>query len=41
MGKIAEFRQTLDPQYWQTSPLLERLAREGKTFALWQAEQAR
>ncbi len=39
--KIAEFRQTLDPQYWQTSPLLERLAREGKTFAQWQAEQAR
>jgi 3-hydroxyacyl-CoA dehydrogenase len=39
--RIAEFRRTLDPQYWQPSALLERLAREGKTFATWQSEQAR
>ena len=41
VDKIAEFRSTLDPQYWQPSPLLEKLAREGKTFAQWQAEQGR
>jgi 3-hydroxyacyl-CoA dehydrogenase len=41
LDKILEFREILDPQYWQPSPLLERLAREGKTFAQWQAEQAR
>ena len=41
LDKILEFRETLDPQYWAPSPLLERLAREGKTFAQWQAEQGR
>jgi len=41
LDQILEFQRTLDPQYWQPSPLLERLAREGKTFAQWQAEQAR
>jgi len=40
LDKIREFQRTLDPQYWQPSPLLERLAREGKTFAQWQAEQS-
>jgi len=39
--RILEFQRTLDPQYWQVSPLLDRLAREGRTFAQWQAEQAR
>jgi len=39
LAKILEFQKTLDPQYWQPSPLLERLAREGKSFASWQAEQ--
>ena len=39
--KILEFQRTLDPQYWQPSALLVRLAREGKTFAAWQREQAR
>ena len=40
LDRILEFRKTLDPQYWQPSPLLEKLAREGRTFAAWQAEQA-
>ncbi len=34
--KILEFQKTLDPQYWQPAPLLEKLAREGQTFAAWQ-----
>ncbi len=40
LDKILEFQKTLDPQYWQPSPLLEKLARSGKSFAAWQAEQA-
>ncbi len=41
LDKILEFQKTLDPQYWQPSALLEKLAREGKTFAQWQAESSR
>ena len=41
LDKILEFQKTHDPQYWQPSALLEKLAREGKTFAQWQAEQSR
>ncbi|MBV6475059.1 MAG: Fatty acid oxidation complex subunit alpha [Rhodocyclaceae bacterium] len=35
--KIMEFQKTLDPQYWQPAPLLEKLARAGSSFAQWQA----
>ncbi|MBI4988996.1 MAG: enoyl-CoA hydratase/isomerase family protein [Rhodocyclales bacterium] len=37
--KILEFRKTLDPQYWQPAPLLEKLAKAGSSFAQWQAER--
>ncbi len=37
--KILEFRKTLDPQYWQPAPLLEKLALAGSSFAQWQAER--
>ena len=37
--KIMEFQKTLDPQYWQPAPLLEKLARAGSSFAQWQAER--
>jgi len=37
--KIVEFGRTLDPQYWQPAPLLERLAKAGGSFAQWQAER--
>ena len=40
LARIQEFQRTLDPQYWQPSPLLARLAAEGKSFAQWQADQA-
>ena len=41
LDKILYFQKTLDPQYWQPSPLLEQLAREGRTFAQWQADLKR
>jgi 3-hydroxyacyl-CoA dehydrogenase len=37
LDKILEFQKTLDPQYWQPAPLLEKLAREGSSFAQWQS----
>ena len=37
--RILEFRETLDPQYWQPAPLLEKLAKAGSSFAQWQAGQ--
>jgi 3-hydroxyacyl-CoA dehydrogenase len=37
--KILEFRKTLDPQYWQPAPLLEKLAKAGSSFAQWQTER--
>ena len=37
--KILAFQKTLDPQYWQPAPLLEKLARAGASFAQWQAER--
>ncbi len=37
--KILEFQKTLDPQYWQPAPLLEKLAKAGSSFAQWQAER--
>jgi 3-hydroxyacyl-CoA dehydrogenase len=40
-ARILEFRATLDARYWEPAPLLEKLAREGSSFAQWQAAQAR
>ncbi len=37
--KICEFRDRYGEQYWKPAPLLEKLAKEGKTFAQWGAEQ--
>jgi len=34
---IARFARTLDPRYWQTAPLLAKLAAEGSSFAQWDA----
>ena len=39
--KLHEFRKTLDPQYWQPAPLLEKLANAGSSFAQWQADQTK
>jgi 3-hydroxyacyl-CoA dehydrogenase len=39
--KLHEFRKTLDPQYWQPAPLLEKLAKAGSSFAQWQADQTK
>jgi 3-hydroxyacyl-CoA dehydrogenase len=39
--RILDFQRTLDPQYWQPSALLEKLAKAGSTFTQWQAEQGR
>ena len=36
--KICEFRDLYGEQYWKPAPLLEKLAKEGKTFAQWGAE---
>jgi len=36
---IARYRQRYGDRYWTPAPLLERLAREGRTFAEWQAER--
>ncbi|MDF1622939.1 3-hydroxyacyl-CoA dehydrogenase NAD-binding domain-containing protein [Pseudohongiella nitratireducens] len=38
--RICEFRDTLDADSWQPAPLLEKLAKEGKTFADWAQENA-
>jgi len=37
--KICEFRDRYGEEYWKPAPLLEKLAKEGKTFAQWGAEQ--
>ena len=39
--RILEFQRSLDLQYWQPAPLLEKLAKAGSSFGQWQAEQAR
>ncbi|MBI1907700.1 MAG: enoyl-CoA hydratase/isomerase family protein [Rhodocyclales bacterium] len=39
-ARLLEFAETLDPQYWQPAPLLERLAANGSSFAQWQAEHS-
>ncbi|MAO39863.1 MAG: 3-hydroxyacyl-CoA dehydrogenase [Pseudohongiella sp.] len=36
--RICEFRDKLGADYWQPAPLLEKLAKEGKTFADWAKE---
>ena len=33
--KVCEFRDRDGEQYWKPAPLLEKLAKEGKTFAEW------
>jgi 3-hydroxyacyl-CoA dehydrogenase len=38
--KICEFRDRYGEQYWKPAPLLERLAKEGKTFAQWARENS-
>jgi len=39
--RILEFQRSLDSQYWQPAPLLEKLVKAGSSFGQWQAEQAR
>jgi 3-hydroxyacyl-CoA dehydrogenase len=36
--KICEFRERDGEMYWKPAPLLEKLAKEGKTFAEWGSE---
>ena len=38
--KICEFRDRYGEQYWRPAPLLEQLAKEGKTFAEWDRERS-
>ena len=38
--KICEFRDRYGAEYWQPAPLLEMLAKEGKTFAQWDQERS-
>ena len=38
--KICEFRDRYGEQYWRPAPLLEQLAKEGKTFAEWDEERS-
>jgi 3-hydroxyacyl-CoA dehydrogenase len=35
--RILDFRRNLDPQYWTPTPLLEKLALNGSSFAQWDA----
>lgn len=37
---ICEFRDRYGADYWQPAPLLEKLAKEGKTFAQWDKERS-
>lgn len=37
---ILRFQKELGPDYWQPAPLLEKLAKEGSSFAAWAKEQA-
>lgn len=36
---ILRFQKELGPDYWQPAPLLEKLAKEGGSFAAWAKEQ--
>jgi len=36
--KICEFRERDGEMYWKPAPLLEKLAKEGKTFAQWEPD---
>lgn len=36
--KICEFRERDGEMYWKPAPLLEKLAKEGKTFAEWEPD---
>jgi 3-hydroxyacyl-CoA dehydrogenase len=37
---ICDYRDRFGEQFWTPSPLLEQLAKEGKTFAQWARERA-
>ncbi|MCG8415906.1 MAG: 3-hydroxyacyl-CoA dehydrogenase NAD-binding domain-containing protein, partial [Pseudomonadales bacterium] len=39
-ASICEFRDRYGADYWQPAPLLEQLAKEGKTFAQWDKERS-
>ena len=36
---ILRFQKELGPDYWQPAPLLEKLAKEGSSFAAWAKSQ--
>ncbi len=37
---ILQFQKELGPKYWQPAPLLEKLAKEGSSFAAWAKTQS-
>jgi len=37
---MKKYRKKFDPLFWQPAPLLEKLVREGKTFADWDRENS-
>ena len=39
LSRIEHYRAQLGDDYWKPTALLESLARQGKTFALWDAER--
>lgn len=39
LERIEHYRARLGNDYWQPAPLLERLARQGKSFAEWDSER--
>ncbi len=39
-NSICEFRDRYGADYWEPAPLLEQLAKEGKTFAQWDKERS-
>lgn len=39
-ASICEFRDRYGADYWEPAPLLEQLAKEGKTFAQWDKERS-
>jgi len=36
---ILKYRDRFGPMHWQPAPLLEKLVREGRTLAQWEAAQ--
>jgi 3-hydroxyacyl-CoA dehydrogenase len=39
LGRIEHYRTLLGNDYWKPAALLERLARQGKSFEQWDAER--